>query len=58
MPRKGYKTITVSEEVYDIITHQWLKNKKFYIRKGVTTFSGYLAYISQREEQEEKHIPQ
>ena len=49
MPKKGFKTITVSDEAYDILKQNWSKDKSMYLKKGVTSFSGYLTYLSEEE---------
>ena len=45
MPRKGFKTITVREEVYDYFWNLWQKNKEKYIRQGITSFSGFVTKL-------------
>ena len=42
MPKPGYKSITVSENVYKKFFEVYEKNKKGLELKGVTSFSGYL----------------
>jgi len=56
MPRKGYKSITVRDEVYEYLLNEWRKVKKEYmITKGITSFSGYVTYrLNQLMEQDEK----
>jgi hypothetical protein len=49
MPRKGYKTITVKDEAHDILKQEWSKRRKDYLKKGITSFSGYLIYLSEEE---------
>jgi hypothetical protein len=45
MPRKGYKSITVKEEVYDFLMEDYKKQKKeWLIRKGISSFTGYISY--------------
>jgi len=50
MARKGYKTITVRQEVYDMLIQEWSKHKKEYIKKGITSLTGFIAYLIEREE--------
>jgi hypothetical protein len=59
MPRKGYKSITVREEVYDFFFNEWLKVRKEYIlKKGISSFSGYVTYrLNELTEQEKKRNP-
>jgi predicted CopG family antitoxin len=42
MPKPGYKSITVSENVYNKFLKVYEKNKKGLEIKGVRSFSGYL----------------
>jgi hypothetical protein len=42
MPKPGFKSITVSENVYKKFFEVYEKNKKGLELKGVTSFSGYL----------------
>ena len=42
MPKPGFKSITVSENVYGRFFNAFLKNKKELEFKGITSFSGYL----------------
>jgi predicted CopG family antitoxin len=49
MPKKGFKTITVSDEAFEVLKENWSKNKQTYRKKGVTSFSGYLTYLSEEE---------
>jgi hypothetical protein len=42
MPKPGFKSITVSENVYKKFFEIYEKNKKGLELKGVTSFSGYL----------------
>jgi len=57
MPAKGFKTITVKDNVYDFLFSEWEKSKdKLRLEKGITSFSGYVTYrLSQLIEQEKKH---
>ena len=42
MPKPGFKSITVSENVYRRFFDAYAKNKKELEFKGITSFSGYL----------------
>jgi hypothetical protein len=42
MPKPGFKSITVSENIYKKFFEVYEKNKKGLELKGVTSFSGYL----------------
>lgn len=43
MPRKGYTCVTMRSDNYETFKQEWSKRKKEYIKKGVTSFSGYIA---------------
>ena len=45
MPKAGFKSITVSETVYDKFQEVYLKNKTDLTMKGVNSFSGYVTYM-------------
>lgn len=43
MPRKGWKSITVKESVYQYFKNEWEKNKEEYrLKFGITSFSGFI----------------
>ena len=42
MPRKGYRTITVREEIYQNLLQRYEANKEQLLRQGITSFSGYI----------------
>ena len=45
-PPKGWKSISVPEDVYEYFREKWEKNKKEYkIKYGVTSFSGFVSRI-------------
>jgi hypothetical protein len=45
MPRKGYKSITVKQNVYDYFFNEWSKVKEEYtIKKGIRSFSAFISY--------------
>lgn len=50
MPREGYTAITVSHEVEKILRERYEKSKQYLLEKhNITTFSGYLLMLSQKE---------
>ena len=59
MPAKGFRTITVREDVYDYFFKEYDKNKtNLAVKKGITSFSGYVSHrLSQLMEQEKKRNP-
>jgi hypothetical protein len=59
MPKKGYKTITVKDEVYDYLMNEYQKVKQEYsIKKGIRSFSAYVSFrLSELMEQEKKRTP-
>ena len=61
MPKPGYKSITVSEHVYNKFFKVYEKNKKGLEIKGVRSFSGYLTSMMEemmlRYEAFAKHAP-
>ena len=59
MPKKGFKTITVKENVYDFLWNEYQQVKEEYaIKKGIRSFSGYISYrLSQLMEQEKQRNP-
>ena len=42
MPRKGYRSITVRDEIYQDLMKKYEENKEHLIRQGITSFSGYV----------------
>ena len=61
MPKPGFKSITVSENVYRKFFDAYAKNKKELEFKGITSFSGYLTSmmeeIMKRYEANGLHAP-
>ena len=45
MPKPGFKSITVSELVYDKFYDVYEKNKDELSMKGVNSFAGYITYM-------------
>jgi hypothetical protein len=48
MPKPGFKSITVSENVYNKFYKVCEKNKKGLELKGITSFSGYLTSMTEQ----------
>ena len=42
MPRKGFRSITVREEIYDELMQQYTENREELLKQGITSFSGYV----------------
>lgn len=42
MPRKGFRSITVREEIYNELMQQYEENKEELLKQGITSFSGYV----------------
>ena len=42
MPRKGFRSITVREEIYAELMRQYEENREELLKQGVTSFSGYV----------------
>ena len=45
MPKPGFKTVTLSEAVYDKFNQTYQKNKDELTMKGVNSFAGYVTYL-------------
>ncbi|MCH8996348.1 MAG: hypothetical protein JRZ95_00420 [Nitrososphaerota archaeon] len=45
MPKAGFKSITISEQVYDKFHDVFQKNKSELAMKGVNSFAGYVTYM-------------
>ena len=45
MPKAGFKSITISEQVYDKFHDVFEKNKSELAMKGVNSFAGYVTYM-------------
>lgn len=58
MPRTGFKTITVSETIYDKFHDIFLKNKDYLAMKGINSFSGYVTYILEQMMEKDKMFTQ
>ena len=45
MPKPGFKSITISEQVYEKFYDVYEKNKDKLTMKGVNSFAGYITYM-------------
>ncbi len=45
MPKAGFKSITVSEEVYNRFHDVYKKNKQELAMKGINSFAGYITFM-------------
>ena len=54
MPKAGFKSITISEEVYDKFFDVFEKNKPDLMMKGINSFSGYVTYMLEQTMQKDK----
>ena len=45
MPKPGFKSITISEQVYEKFYDVYQKNKDKLTMKGVNSFAGYITYM-------------
>ncbi len=45
MPKAGFKSITISEQVYDKFFDVFQENKSELAMKGVNSFAGYVTYM-------------
>jgi hypothetical protein len=45
MPREGYKSITVPDDVFNYFWKEWLKNQKELRTRGVRSFSGFVTML-------------
>ena len=54
MPKPGFKSITISESVYDKFNQVYLKNKDELVMKGVNSFAGYVTYQLEQTMQKDK----
>ena len=42
MPKKGYRIITLRNELYEELLNKYNENKQNLIKQGITSFSGYI----------------
>lgn len=54
MPKEGFKSITVSETVYDKFYDVYQKHKDELVMKGVNSFAGYVTYMLEQTMQKDK----
>jgi hypothetical protein len=54
MPKEGFKSITVSDTVYDKYYEIYQKNKQELTMKGVNSFAGYITYMLEQTMQKDK----
>ncbi len=54
MPKDGFKSITVSEIVYNKFFDVYQKNKQELTMKGVNSFAGYVTYMLEETMQKDK----
>ena len=54
MPKPGFKSITVSEQVYEKFYDVYNENKEELTMKGVNSFSGYVTYMLEEMMQKDK----
>ncbi|MDP3780753.1 MAG: hypothetical protein AABW55_02850 [Thermoproteota archaeon] len=54
MPKEGFKSITVSDTVYDRYYEIYQKNKQELTMKGVNSFAGYITYMLEQTMQKDK----
>ena len=54
MPKPGFKSITISESVYNRFYDVFNKNKKDLSKKGVNSFAGYVTFLLEDMMQKDK----
>jgi len=54
MPKAGFKSITISETVYEKFFDVYAKNKSELTMKGVNSFAGYITYLLEESMQKDK----
>ena len=52
MPKSGFKSLTITEGVYDEFQAKYEKKKKELAMKGITSFSGYMVSILSKQLEE------
>ena len=45
MPKAGFKSITVSENIYDKFHARFEKKKEALAMRGISSFSGYVTFV-------------
>ncbi len=56
MPKEGFKSITVSESVYDRFNDAYNRSKESLANKGVRSLSGYVSYMLEERMQESEAL--
>ena len=54
MPKPGFKTITISEAVYEKFYNVYEKSKETLTMKGINSFAGYVTYMLEQNMQKDK----
>jgi len=58
MPRKGFKTVTITEELYNAHLEKYEKKISYWRRQGITSFSAYISRILVKQMiEDEEHNP-
>lgn len=56
VPKEGFKSITVSETVYNRFSDTYARNKKALEVKGIRSLSGYVSYMLEERMQENEAL--
>ena len=54
MPKPGFKSITISETVYDKFFRVYENSKESLTMKGINSFAGYVTYMLEQNMQKDK----
>ena len=54
MPKPGFKSITISETVYEKFYSVYEKRKESLTMKGINSFAGYVTYMLEQNMQKDK----
>ncbi|ABK77040.1 hypothetical protein CENSYa_0404 [Cenarchaeum symbiosum A] len=54
MPKPGFKSITISDAVYDRFFDVYSKNREKMMMRGVSSFAGYVTYMMEETMQKDK----
>lgn len=61
MPKKGFKSITISENIYARFNADYLKSRDGLTGRGINSLSGYMSYLLESRMREDKilarHVP-
>ena len=52
MPKLGFKSLTISCDIYDKFYKKYEKKKKILAMKGINSFSGYMVSILSKQLEE------